>query len=184
MKMKWLGIASLIASLIALTALAATGAHAAGFVHGIVIPVDGADYYLPGAPDGPGGAIDVPGHSWVLAGPRQIVGKHYNTGPFGAAQWWSSNAPDGALLYKVHGIIDTWSAAKAARYASRGYVHYHHLAAVADGALHPSKVVWLRHTARTSFNLDGGPHPELDHAVTPGVDFDFVPNYTMPYPAP
>ena len=31
------------------------------------------------------------------------------------------------------------------------------------------------HTARTSFYLDGGPHPELAHGVTPGVDYDFIP---------
>jgi len=52
-----------------------------GFVHGIVIPVDGEDYYFDGPPDGPGGATDIPGHTWVQAGPNQLVGKHYNTGP-------------------------------------------------------------------------------------------------------
>jgi hypothetical protein len=156
-------------------------ASAEGFTHAPVITVDDVDYYLAGAPDGPGGAIDIPGHYWVQAGPNQLVGKHYNEGPFGASQWWSSNAPDGEYLYKVHGIIDTWSPEKAISYASRGYVHYHELISVADGTLHPTKVVWLRHTARTSFNLDGGPHPELDHEVTPGVDFDFIPNGTMPY---
>lgn len=152
------------------------------FVHGIVINVDGDDYYLAGAPDGPDGAFDIPGHYWAMAGKNQLVGKHYNTGPFGAAQWWSSDAYDGELLYVVHAIIDTWSEEKAEMYESRGYVHYHELIRVSDGTLHPSKVVWLKHTARTSFNLDGGPHPELSHEVTPGIDYELIPNGAMPYP--
>lgn len=160
---------------------AALPVSAKGFEHGIVITVDGVDYYLAGAPDGPGGAFDIPGHYWNQASPNQLVGKHYNTGPFGASQWWSSDAPDGELLYIVHAIIDTWSPEKANQYASRGYVHYHELISVADGALHPTKVVWLKHTARTNFTLDGGPHPELAHAVSPGVDDEFIPNGMTPY---
>lgn len=85
---------------------------------------------------------------------------------------------DGELLYIVHAIIDTWSPEKAERYASRGYVHYHELVKVSDGSLHPTKVVWLKHTARTFFDLDGGPHPELAHYATPGVDFEFIPNWS------
>jgi hypothetical protein len=165
----------------ALLVLTIVPASAQGFTHGIVINVDGADYYLAGAPDGPGGATDIPGHYWAQAGPEQLVGKHYNTGPFGAPSWWSSNAPDGELLYIVHAIIDTWSPEKAASYADQGYVHYHELVSVENGSLHPNKVVWLKHTARTSFNLNGGPHPELDHAVTPGVDLEFIPNGDTPY---
>ena len=168
-------------AVVALLILAAVPASAQGFVHGIVIEVDGEDYYLAGAPDGLGGAFDIPGHYWVQAGPNQLVGKHYNTGPFGAAQWWSSDAPDGELLYIVHAIIDTWSPEKAASYAARGYIHYHELIKVSDGTLHPNKVVWLKHTARTSFTLDGGPHPELTHDVTPGVDLEFIPNGMTPY---
>jgi selenium-binding protein 1 len=158
-----------------------TPVAAKGFVHGIVINVDGIDYYLAGAPDGPGGAFDIPGHYWVQAGPNRLVGKHYNTGPFGAPQWWSSDAPDGELLYIVTAIIDTWSEEKAAMYAQKGYIHYHELITVADGTLHPDKVVWLKHIARTSFTLDGGPHPELSHEVTPGIDYEFIPNGTTPY---
>lgn len=150
-----------------------------GFVHAGIIYVDGEEYYMAGAPDGPEGATDIPGHYWNQAGPKNLVGKHYNTGPFGMPEWWSSDAPDGELLYIVHGIIDTWSAEKAAMYADKGYVHYHEL--LRGGVEHPTKVVWLRHTARTSFNLDGGPHPELDHEVAPGVDYDFIPNGTDPY---
>ncbi len=168
-------------AVIALAVLFAGAASADGFIRGIVIPVDGVDYYLDGAPDAPGGAIDIPGHSWVQAGPKQLVGKHYNTGPFGAPNWWSSDAPDGELLYVVHGVIDIWTPEKAERYASRGYVHYHELVAVDGGALHPTKVVWLRHHARTSFNFDGGPRPDLAHEVTPGIDFEFINNYFVPY---
>jgi selenium-binding protein 1 len=169
-----------------MTALLITPVLAKGFIRGIVINVDGTDYFLAGAPDAPGGAIDIPGHSWVMAGPNQLVGKHYNTGPFGAPQWWSSDAPDGEYLYKVHGIIDTWTSAKAARYASRGYVHYHELVETSDGTtMHPTKVVWLRHTARTSFTLDGGPHPpDTGIEVTPGVHYEFLPNWMNPYPPP
>ena len=154
---------------------------AGGFVHAIAVDVDGVDYYLAGAPDGPGGATDIPGHQWVQAGPNQLVGKHYNTGPFGIPGWWSSDAEDGELLYKVHAIIAPWSSEAAASFAERGYVHYHELVAVSGGALHPTKVVWLKHTARTSFTLNGGPHPELTHEVTPGVDYEFIPNGGVPY---
>jgi selenium-binding protein 1 len=152
-----------------------------GFVHGFVIELDGDDYYMAGAPDGPNGEIDVPGHYWVQAGPNQVVGKHYNTGPFGAAQWWSSDAPNGELLYIVKGIIDTWSLAKASSYASKGYMHYHEFVKVSDGTHHPTKVVWFKHTARTTFTLDRGPRPDLTHAVTPGIDYEFIPNGNMPY---
>ncbi len=169
-----------LATLLAMVAVVPVGAQ--GFVHGIVINVDGTDYYLAGAPDGPGGATDIPGHHWVQAGPRQLVGKHYNTGPFGSPQWWSSDVPDGELLYTVHAVIDTWTREKALSYADQGYIHYHELVTVEDGTLHPSKVVWLKHIARTSFTLDGGPHPELSHEVTPGIDYEFVPNGMMPYP--
>lgn len=156
-----------------------------GFVHGLIVDIDGEDYYFAGAPDGMNGAVDVPGHHWVQAGPKKVVGKHYNTGPFGMQSWWSSDAGDGALLYKVDGIIDTWSLEKAAYYKSRGYVHRHEFVSVASGEFHPSKVVWLKHTAVTSFTLDGGPgapNPPYEHYVTPGVDLEFPNNGFMPYP--
>lgn len=137
--------------------------------------------YHPGAPDGPDGAFDIPGHYWVQTGINRVQGKHYNEGPFGAAQWWSSSAADNELLYIVDGIIDTWSPEKAAAYAKLGYIHYHELIDTESGALHPTKVVWLKHTAVTFFNLNGGPHPELDHDVSPGIDFEFVPNGFVPY---
>jgi hypothetical protein len=129
--------------------------------------------------------VDVPGHYWVLAGPNKVVGKHYNTGPFGEPKWWSSDAEDGALLYIVHGIFDTWSVQKATSYADRGYVHRHELVSVDKLEFHPSKVVWLKHTAVTSFTLDGGPgapDPPYEHYATPGVDLEFPPNGFKPYP--
>jgi selenium-binding protein 1 len=140
--MKKVFLSALVVVLMISVLLVAVPISAKGYVHSIVITVDGMDYYLAGAPDGPGGATDIPGHYWVQAGPNQLVGKHFNTGPFGA---------------------------------------HHELVKVSDGTLHPTKVVWLRHTARTSFNLDGGPHPELDHEVSPGVDHEFIPNGLIPY---
>ncbi len=156
-------------------------ASADSFTHGRVFIVDGNEYYMDGAPDGPGGAFDIPGHYWVQAGKNYVIGKHFNEGPFDAPQWWSSDAPNDALLYKVIGVIDTWSEEKAASYAARGYVHYHELIDVSTQEKHPTKVVWLKHIAVTSFTLDGGPHPELAHYVSPGVDFNFIPNGSVPY---
>ena len=152
-----------------------------GFMHAPAFYLDDEKYFFAGAPDGPDGATDIPGHYWNQAGPMQFAGKHYNTGPGGVPQWWSSDAPDGELLYIVHGIIDMWSKEKAMMYASRGYMHYHEMLRVSDGMPHPTKVIWLRHTARTSFYLDGGPHPELAHEVSPGLDPLFIPNGMMPY---
>lgn len=155
-----------------------------GFVHGIVVDIDGMDYYFAGAPDGPNGEIDVPGHYWIQSGPNKVVGKHYNTGPFGASKWWSSDAIDGDLLYMVHGIIDTWSIEKAEKYYEKGFVHYHEFIKVSDGTLHPEKVIWLKHTAVTRFTLDGGPgapNPPYEHTVSPGIDFEFPNNSFNPY---
>lgn len=153
-----------------------------GFVHGIVVEVNGTDYYFAGPADSPDGKRDVPGHYWVKAGKDKLVGKHYNTGPFGAPQWWSSNAPDGELLFKVDAIIDEWTEKKAEQYAKRGFVHYHELVEVSDGSLHPHKVVWLKHIARTTFTLDGGPmDPNPGFEMTPGVAYNFMPNWQMLY---
>jgi selenium-binding protein 1 len=171
----------LLAMVLSMLSAVGSGVLAQGFVHGIVITVDGEDYYLAGPPDGPGGAMDVPGHDWVQAGPQKVIGKHYNTGPFGAPQWWSSDAPDGEFLYEVDGRIDMWTPEKAERYSAKGYMHYHELVKVSDGTHHPTKVVWLKHTARTTFTLDGGPAPALSHSVTPGVDYEFIPNWSTPY---
>jgi len=165
----------------ALLVLTVGSASADGFQRWPVVTLDGEGYYWAGAPDGPNGETDIPGHYWVQAGPNKLVGKHYNTGPFGLPSWWSSDAPDGELLYVAQVIIDEWTPENAARYASKGYVHYHEFVSVADGSSHPTKVGWFKHIARTSFTLDGGPAPQFTHAVTPGVDYDFIPNWMVPY---
>ncbi len=152
-----------------------------GFSHGIMLNIDGEDYYLAGAPDGPDGATDIPGHYWQQTGENTLIGKHFNTGPFGKAQWWSSTAPDGALLYLVNAQIDRWNGEIAKQKATAGFVHYHELVRVSDGSLHPNKVLWLQHVAVRHFYLDGGPHPELAHFVRPGLDTNFIPNGMMPY---
>jgi hypothetical protein len=157
------------------------GGNRGGFRHAPTLYLDGEAYYMDGAPDGPDGATDIPGHYWVLSGTNKVQGKHFNTGPAGVPNWWASGTEDGALLYKVNGIIDTWSEEKAMAYAEEGYVHYHEMVRVSDGALHPELVVWLKHIAVRHFNLDGGPHPELAHNVSPGVDYEFIPNGMTPY---
>ena len=47
-----------------------------GFIHGIIIEIDGEDYYFAGPPDGPNGENDVPGHYWRKAGKDKVNGKH------------------------------------------------------------------------------------------------------------
>jgi hypothetical protein len=161
-----------------------------GYARPILIIVDGKGYYLAGEPVD--GGSDVPGHSWRMTGPNTMVGLHHNTGPGGLSYGWSSDADDGALLYLVEGIIDTWSKGKAEKYAKIGFVHYHELVSVDDGSLHPRKVVWLRHTSvyPDTFTLDGGPanwggggaDPPYIHDVEPGlVDYLFPNNYMTPY---
>lgn len=168
---------------LALTALTVASVSAAGngFTRWPVISVDGQEHLWAGAPDGPNGETDVPGHYWRQAGPNKLVAKHYNTGPSGASNWWSSDAPDGELLYIAQVIIDEWTPEKAEAYAAKGYVHYHELLNVDTGEPHPTKVGWFKHTARTNFTLDGGPAPEFSHEVTPGIDDEFIPNWMTPY---
>ena len=78
-------------------------------------------------------------------------------------------------------VIDEWTLEKAEWYASRGYVHYHEFLDVDTGEPHATLVGWFKHTARTSFTLDGGPRPDLAHEVTPGIDYEFIPNWMVPY---
>jgi selenium-binding protein 1 len=147
---------------------------------GLIYELDGAEYYLDGALEN--GARDIAGHEWSLRPDGTVDGRHFNTGPFGMPKWWSSDAEDGQLLYNIHGIIDTWSEAKASDYHAQGYVHYHKLVTVEGRQPHPTKVMWAKHTAVASFTLDGGPMPWHAHAVTPGVDFEFMHNHHFPYP--
>ena len=151
------------------------------YVQGIVVTVDGEDYYFDGPADGPNGEKDIPGHYWAQLDTTNLQGLHYNTGPGMAPSWWSSDAGDGALLYTVSAVIDTWTLDKAESYFAMGYVHYHELVAVSDGSLHPDKVVWLRHQAVANFTLDGGPAPAFGHPVAKGLDTQFVNNYMAAY---
>lgn len=129
------------------------------FVPGIVVEVGHHKhkYYLSGAPDGPNGEQNIPGHEWVQVSSNTLIGKHYNTGPFGSSNFWSTDAPDGALLWTMIGKIDRWTEAKAAKYYTEGFVHYHHLVSVWSGKPHPKLVVWFRHSAVIDFTFDGVP---------------------------
>ena len=146
------------------------------FKSGIIVKINGKPYYFGGMPVGNDGATDIPGHSWVKISKNKLIGHHNNTNSF-----WSTDAGEGALLYVVEAVIDTWSEVKASKYFARGFTHHHHMVSVKTGIPHPKKVAWLKHVAVTDFSLDNGPHPELYHSVESGVDFKFVPNWAMPY---
>ena len=159
-----------------------------GFVHGLLFEVDGENYYFAG-PGSELGAHDVPGHSWVQTGPYRFVGRHYNIGPYMAnlggyvPAWWAPSEDDGILLYKVDGIIANWSTEIAESMAKRGYVHYHEIVHAEDPyEEHETLVLWLKHTAVSSFLFAPAPMPMAAHNVTPGRDFNFMPNYFVPYP--
>lgn len=166
--------------------LGTANAHEKQFVHGISIILDQQRYHFAGPPDGENGATDVPGHKWVRIGKKRLIGKHYNTGPFGAANWWSSDAGDGELLYIMDAVIDKWSVIKAAHYVTKGYNHYHMLVNAETGELHPKRVVWFKHVAVKSFMLDG-PSPLAflgieATQVMPGTFYGMGPNWDIPYP--
>ena len=61
------------------------------YAHGIVVDIDGEDYYFDGPAEGPNGEKDIPGHYWVQLDDRNIQGLHYNTGPGMASN--STDAP-------------------------------------------------------------------------------------------
>ena len=151
------------------------------FVHGVVIKVGHHEYYLEGPPDGANGEQDIPGHEWVQVSRNTIVGKHYNTGPFGAPNFWSLDAPNGALLWTMIGKIDTWSEAKAAKYYTEGFIHYHPLVSVKTGMRHKTKVVWLKHAAVMDFTFDGLPGAVEPYKVKIGPDYKMAPNWNIPY---
>jgi len=154
------------------------------FMHGIALDIEGETWYFAG-PGSVMGAVDIPGHTWVQTKDRyRVVGRHYNVGPPMAppgTPWWASGEPYGVMLFVVHGIIAPWSMEIGEKMAAKGYVHYHELVDEM-GNHHPDLVVWLKHNAVRSFYFDGGPHPELAHDVKPGVDYEFIPNWMMPYP--
>lgn len=177
----------LLTSLMVITLVAPAMAHEKKkkkeFVHGIIIPLDHDRYYFNGPADGVNGERDIPGHEWVKLRHNQYIAKHYNTGPVGAqAQWWSSDAEDGSLLWTMHAIIDTWSEVNAVKYYNRGFVHYHPLVSVRNGTPHKRKVAWLKHVATKNFTFDGVPiPPEFAYEVKPGVDYGIDPNWNIPY---
>ncbi len=156
------------------------------FVHGAVITIDGEQYYFAGPGSAPN-AVDIPGHVWLQTGPDRFLGKHYNVGPFIPSlgnyvpTWWASQEPDGALLFNVEGIIAPWSPEIAEQMASDGFVHYHEFVSVKTGNAHPTLVPWLKHTASSFFFFDSTPMPQFAHYVSPGVDYEFMPNYLKPY---
>jgi len=155
------------------------------FIHGITIKIDHHRYYFAGPPDGVNGASDVPGHTWLRVGKNRYLGKHFNTGPFGTPSYWSSDAGDGALLYAMEAIIDTWSETKALQYFMRGFVHYHTLVNAETNLLHPKKVAWFKHVAVKRFEFDGAGPLSFSgieaYTVMPGVDYQMAPNWDTPY---
>ena len=155
------------------------------FIHGITIKLHHERYYFAGPPDGKNGESDVPGHEWLSVGKNRFLGRHFNTGPFGAPSFWSSDAGDGALLYAMEAVIDKWTEAKALHYFTKGFAHYHTLVNAETGQLHPTKVVWFKHVAVKIFELDGaGPLSFLGidaYKVMPGVDYKMGPNWDIPY---
>lgn len=57
------------------------------FTHGLATTIDGEEHYFAGAPDGRGGASDIPRHTSVKTGPNSLRCRPYNPGPSGASQW-------------------------------------------------------------------------------------------------
>ena len=152
------------------------------FTHGIVVNLDGVGYYLDGPADGANGTKDAPGHYWWQDSPHHLYGLHYNIGPYGEENWWSSDAKGNELLYLVDVIIAPWTNTTALEFAKQGYVHYHDLIRTDNGEKHPELVAWFKHVAvPTGFILDKGPMPEDKHIVGAGVDYRFLNNYFIPY---
>jgi hypothetical protein len=152
------------------------------FVHGIVVNLNGSDYYFDGPTDAKGGAKDAPGHYWRQVSSDHIYGLHYNTGPFGETNWWSSDAKGDELLYLTDAIIAPWTNETATDMAKNGYVHYHEFVRTDNGEKHPTLVAWFKHVAiPKSFTLDKGADPTQSHKVEDGIDYKFLNNYNIPY---
>jgi hypothetical protein len=152
------------------------------FTHGIVVKIDNIGYYFDGPADGANGTKDAPGHYWWQDAPTHLYGLHYNIGPFGEEQWWSSDVKDNELLYVVDVIIAPWTNKTAYEFAKQGYVHYHELVRTDNGEKHPELVAWFKHVAvPAAFILDKGAMPEDKHIVGAGFDYRFLNNYFIPY---
>ena len=148
------------------------------FFHGIIVKIDNVGYYFDGPADGANGTKDAPGHYWWQDSPTHLYGLHYNIGPFGEENWWSSDAKGNELLYVVDVIIAPWTNTTAYEFAKQGYVHYHELVRTDNGEKHPELVAWFKHLAvPASFNLDKGAMPEDKHIVSAGIDYRFLNNY-------
>ena len=158
----------------------------AAFEHGIALDIDGETWYFAGPGSVSPPVSDIPGHTWVQTGPNQVVGRHYNVGPYNAStnnhelSWWAPGEPDGVLLYKVDGIMapknDSLDVEYAAHLKKKGYVHFHELVNT-SGDEHPTMVVYLKHTA-VRFFIFNPPMVAIPHDVTPGIDYYFRPNWT------
>jgi hypothetical protein len=58
----------------------------------------------------------------------------------------------------------------------KGYVHFHEF--VNSGGELEDYVIYLKHTAVREFYFNGGPAaPGSNHMVTPGIDYNFIPNW-------
>ena len=165
----------------AASALPTWGNNPKAFIHGIALDIEGETWYFVGPGSVPG-VVDVPGHTWVQTGPYRVVGKHYNIGPNGAPSWWAVNEESGIQLYKVDGIIDVkpnmLSSERAEWLLEHGYVHVHELVNAMNEE-HPYYMVYLKHTAITEFDFNGMPAQMMGniHHVTPGIDYNFMPNW-------
>jgi len=147
-------------------------------------------YHFAGPPDGVNGATDIPGHEWVQKETNRFLGRHLNTGPFGAPDFWSSDAGNNQILYNVEAIIDGWSEVKALEYFTKGFVQYHRLLNAETKRFHANKVVWLKRVAVKNFRLDGAGVLDFGdgigdgieaYDVIPGVDYKLSPNWNIPY---
>jgi hypothetical protein len=188
--MKKISRLGLITTIIAVSLIGAVyaaphwGKNPKGFEHGLAVNIEGTDYWFKG-PGSVAGAVDVPGHTWKQTGQYRVIGRHYNIGPLaaGEAPWWASDEDYGVMLYKVDGLIDVppneLPEGREGWLKAHGYVHVHEFVDV-GGTISPDWVVYLKHTARTSFTLDGGPgapNPPYEHYVTPGIDYRFPNNW-------
>jgi hypothetical protein len=186
-KISYIGlIATIIMASLAITVSAAPiwDKNPKGFEHGLAVNIEGNDYWFKG-PGSVVGAVDVPGHTWKQTGQYRVIGRHYNVGPVapGEDPWWASDIDYGVMLYKVDGLIDVppseLTAEREDWLKSHGYIHVHEFVD-SFGVESADWVVYLKHTARTSFTLDGGPgapNPLYEHYVTPGIDYDFPNNW-------
>lgn len=165
----------------------ASNSQQQSFIHGITFKVDNQYYNFSGSPDGSNGEQDLPGHHWIQTDKKSFVGLHYNTGPFGAPKWWSSDTENAALLWVLEAKVDIWTQANAVKYFSRGFASYVPIINVVTGIAHPRKVAWLKHVSIRNFTFDGSEplafSGKIPHTVLKGIDFEIDLNWNIQYPA-